>query len=145
MEKSEKAKNHIQKIKKKLEQTPENPLRSPKKSKETLITPKSVSSNPSISKNNKDFDRVPPSRFYTEKKEAILRFCQTSKTFFKNLERRSLSLGSKYEIIAGERRFRVAGQVVLKEIPAIIMDVANKDIRIISFIGNIQRRCLYLG
>lgn len=38
MDKTEKVKNHIKEIKKKLEQTPENPLRSPKNSEEKLVT-----------------------------------------------------------------------------------------------------------
>lgn len=50
--------------------------------------------------------------------------------------------GSKYEIIAGERRFRAAGQAGLKEIPAIIKKVSNGDARIISLIENIQREDL---
>lgn len=50
--------------------------------------------------------------------------------------------GSKYEIIAGERRFRAAGQAGLKEIPAIIKKASNGDARIISLIENIQREDL---
>ncbi|MCL4354959.1 replication initiator protein A, partial [Patescibacteria group bacterium] len=95
MKDPDKIKSHIQEIKKKLEQSPENPQRPPKKSKEKLVTPKSVSSNPSISKNNEDFDRVPPSRFYTEKEEITLRFYQTPKALFKNPKYLGLSLGAK--------------------------------------------------
>lgn len=50
--------------------------------------------------------------------------------------------GLKYEIIAGERRFRAAGQAGLKEIPAIIKKASDSDSRIISLIENIQREDL---
>jgi len=50
--------------------------------------------------------------------------------------------GPKYEIIAGERRFRAAGQAGLKEIPAIIKKASDSDSRIISLIENIQREDL---
>ena len=50
--------------------------------------------------------------------------------------------GKKYEIIAGERRFKAARQAGLKEVPAIIKNVSNGDARIISLIENIQREDL---
>jgi len=50
--------------------------------------------------------------------------------------------GSQYEIIAGERRFKAAGQAGLKEIPAIIKQVSDGDAWIISLIENIQREDL---
>jgi ParB family chromosome partitioning protein len=50
--------------------------------------------------------------------------------------------GSKYEIIAGERRFKAAEQAGLNEVPAIIKDVSDGDARIISLIENIQREDL---
>lgn len=50
--------------------------------------------------------------------------------------------GEKYEIIAGERRFRAAVMNELKEIPAIIKKVTDNDAKIISLIENIQREDL---
>jgi len=50
--------------------------------------------------------------------------------------------GEKYEIIAGERRFRATRQAGLKEIPAIIKKVSDEDAKIISLIENIQREDL---
>jgi len=51
-------------------------------------------------------------------------------------------LKGKYEIIAGERRYRAAIQNELKEIPAIIKKVSDDDAKIISLIENIQREDL---
>ena len=50
--------------------------------------------------------------------------------------------GDKYEIVAGERRYKASGEAGLKEIPAIIKNVSNGDARIISLIENIQREDL---
>lgn len=50
--------------------------------------------------------------------------------------------GEKYEIIAGERRYRGAIIAELKEIPAIIKKVSDDGARIISLIENIQREDL---
>jgi len=48
----------------------------------------------------------------------------------------------KYEIIAGERRFRASRLVGLKEIPAIIMDADKEDAAKLALIENIQREDL---
>jgi ParB family transcriptional regulator, chromosome partitioning protein len=48
----------------------------------------------------------------------------------------------KYEIIAGERRYKAAVINGIKEIPAIIKKVTNNDAKIISLIENIQREDL---
>jgi len=51
--------------------------------------------------------------------------------------------GSKYKIIAGERRFRAAQQVKLERIPAIVVNVENDgQIIEIGLIENIQREDL---
>lgn len=47
-----------------------------------------------------------------------------------------------YVIIAGERRWRAAKMVGLKEVPAIIMDLTDKEVLEISLIENIQRQDL---
>ena len=51
-------------------------------------------------------------------------------------------LKGKYEIIAGERRYRAAIINELKEIPAIIKKVSDEEAKIISLIENIQREDL---
>lgn len=47
--------------------------------------------------------------------------------------------GNKYEIIAGERRFRAAQQVGLKILPAIVRAIKDREAAEISLIENIQR------
>jgi len=50
--------------------------------------------------------------------------------------------GNKYEIIAGERRYKAAIEAGLKEIPALIKKVSNGEAQIISLVENIQREDL---
>ena len=48
----------------------------------------------------------------------------------------------EYIIVAGERRWRAAKYIGIKEIPAVIMDLTEKQILEISLIENIQRKDL---
>ena len=48
----------------------------------------------------------------------------------------------RYEIIAGERRWRAAKLVGLKEIPAIIREISDDTAMVVALIENIQRRDL---
>lgn len=50
--------------------------------------------------------------------------------------------GSRYMIIAGERRFRAAKMVGLKTIPAIVREYTPKEIKEIGLLENIQREDL---
>ena len=50
--------------------------------------------------------------------------------------------GDYYELIAGERRFRAANSLNLKEIPAIVKDAQDIDSLELSLIENIQREGL---
>lgn len=50
--------------------------------------------------------------------------------------------GDTYELIAGERRFRAANLLNLKEIPAIVKSVEDRDSLEIALIENIQRASL---
>lgn len=50
--------------------------------------------------------------------------------------------GDTYSIIAGERRWRAAKIAGIKEVPAIIMDLSDKEILEVSLIENIQRQDL---
>jgi len=51
-------------------------------------------------------------------------------------------MNDQYIIVAGERRWRAAKMAGLKEIPAIIMTLSDRDILEISLIENIQREDL---
>lgn len=50
--------------------------------------------------------------------------------------------GLMYEIIAGERRWLAARMAGLKEIPAIVRDLSDKEVAEVSLIENIQREDL---
>ncbi|PIQ90265.1 MAG: hypothetical protein COV71_05260 [Candidatus Omnitrophica bacterium CG11_big_fil_rev_8_21_14_0_20_41_12] len=50
--------------------------------------------------------------------------------------------GDSYELIAGERRFRAANSLGLKEIPVIVRDVSDQDSLELALIENIQREGL---
>jgi ParB family chromosome partitioning protein len=49
---------------------------------------------------------------------------------------------NKYELIAGERRFRAAKKAGLNEVPVIIIDIDDKDSAAIALLENIQREDL---
>ncbi|KEI01991.1 chromosome partitioning protein ParB [Clostridium botulinum] len=49
---------------------------------------------------------------------------------------------NKYELIAGERRFRAATKIGLKEVPVIVIDICDKDSAAIALLENIQREDL---
>jgi ParB family chromosome partitioning protein len=49
-------------------------------------------------------------------------------------------IGDKYEIIAGERRFRAACQLKLDRIPVVIRNVDDKEALVLSIVENIQRQ-----
>jgi ParB family chromosome partitioning protein len=58
------------------------------------------------------------------------------------LPRPSLTESQRYEIIAGERRWRAAQMAGLAEIPAVIRDVPDEDAVAMALIENIQRENL---
>lgn len=50
--------------------------------------------------------------------------------------------GGKYEIIAGERRFRAACLAGLEEVPVLVREVADENAAVMALIENIQREDL---
>lgn len=52
-------------------------------------------------------------------------------------------VGSGYEIIAGERRFRAAALAGLKEVPVIVREIGDRDALEIQVIENLQRSDLH--
>lgn len=58
------------------------------------------------------------------------------------LVRKRKGNGSEYEIIAGERRWRAAKEVGLKEVPVIIKDFSDKETLEVALIENLQRQDL---
>ncbi|MDR0478820.1 MAG: ParB/RepB/Spo0J family partition protein [Burkholderiaceae bacterium] len=54
----------------------------------------------------------------------------------------AINSGARYEIIAGERRFRAARLAGLTEVPALVRDVPDESAAIMALIENIQREDL---
>ena len=50
--------------------------------------------------------------------------------------------GTRYQIIAGERRYHAAGQAGLQELPAVIRDVDETEMLEIALVENLQRKDL---
>ena len=50
--------------------------------------------------------------------------------------------GSRYQIVAGERRYQAAVQLGLRELPVVIRDVDDFEIIEVALIENIQRKDL---
>ena len=51
-------------------------------------------------------------------------------------------IGDHYELVAGERRWRAAKLAGLRTIPAVVKDVADKDLLEVALIENVQREDL---
>ncbi len=50
--------------------------------------------------------------------------------------------GSRYQIIAGERRYQAASQIGLRELPVVIRDVDDNEVIEVALIENLQRKDL---
>jgi ParB/RepB/Spo0J family partition protein len=55
---------------------------------------------------------------------------------------RKIGQSTKYELIAGERRLRAAKAAAMTEIPAIVKEIEDKNIKVYALIENLQREDL---
>lgn len=105
---------------------------------------------PENNKKNKAIVRIPMEKIYPRDDQPRKNFDDKSlEGLSQSIEKYGLlnpivlrKNGIRYEIIAGERRFRASKLLGLKEIEAIIKNVDNKDIDILSIVENVQREDL---
>lgn len=79
----------------------------------------------------------PRSNFAEEKLEELAQSIRTNGIVQPIVVRRR---GGKYQIIAGERRWRASQKASLQKIPAVIKDVADEKLLELALIENIQRQ-----
>jgi len=82
-----------------------------------------------------------PRKYFDE--ETIEELAQSIKVYgiIQPISVRKMSEG-KYELVAGERRLRAAKKLGLIEVPAIIVDINDKDSAAIALLENLQRENL---
>lgn len=105
---------------------------------------------PENNKKNKSIVRIPMEKIYPRDDQPRKNFDDKSlEGLSQSIEKYGLlnpivlrKNGIRYEIIAGERRFRASKLLGLKEIEAIIKNVDKKDIDILSIVENVQREDL---
>ena len=81
-----------------------------------------------------------PRKFFKE--EALEELSQSIKEYGIIQPLTVRRVGEKFELVAGERRWRAAKKAGLKEVPVIIRDYTDQEIVEISLIENIQREDL---
>lgn len=86
-------------------------------------------------------NRYQPRKYFDEK--ALNELAQSIKNYgiIQPLSVRRDQLG-KYEIVAGERRFRAATIAGLKSVPAIVVDISDSESAAIALLENLQREDL---
>lgn len=80
--------------------------------------------------------------FHEEDLESLSLSIQEKGVLQPILVRRLLSQNDKYEIVAGERRWRAAQKAGLSEIPVIIKDFTDREALEVGLLENIQRQDL---
>lgn len=91
-------------------------------------------------------DKIVPNAYQPRKhfdQEALEELSQSIKSYgiIQPISIRKLS-EDKYELIAGERRLRASKLAGLEEIPAIIVDITDRDSAAIALLENLQRQDL---
>ncbi|MDU5503887.1 MAG: ParB/RepB/Spo0J family partition protein [Anaerococcus vaginalis] len=105
---------------------------------------------PENNKKNKAIVRIPMEKIYPRNDQPRKNFDEKAiEGLSQSIEKYGLlnpivlrKNGIRYEIIAGERRFRASKLLGLKEIEAVIKNVDTKDIDILSIVENVQREDL---
>ena len=108
---------------------PEEPVREEKKEQDLMIPLNKIKSNSDQPRKKFDNDKI------VELAESIKHHGIIQPLIFKKVD-------DEYIIVAGERRWRAAKSLGLEEVPAIIMDLSEKQILEVSLIENIQRQDL---
>lgn len=94
---------------------------------------------------NIDIDKIIPNRSNPRKKfdqDALEELAESIKMYGIIQPIVLVKYDDKYEIVAGERRYRAAKIAKLEKVPAIIKDLDNKSKDMISMVENIQRKDL---
>ncbi|MCR4943772.1 MAG: ParB/RepB/Spo0J family partition protein [Clostridium sp.] len=108
---------------------PEEPVKEEKKEQDLMIPLNKIKSNSDQPRKKFDNDKI------VELAESIKHHGIIQPLILKKVD-------DEYIIVAGERRWRAAKSLGLEEVPAIIMDLSEKQILEVSLIENIQRQDL---
>lgn len=113
-----------------------------KETKKEVKEEKAVGSEVLLSINNIEPNRDQPRKVFVD--EALNELADSIKQIgiIEPLIVQKKKNSKRYEIIAGERRFRAARIAGLKEVPVVIRDYAEKDKLTIAILENIQREDL---
>ena len=84
----------------------------------------------------------PRSDFDPVELESLAEFIRVQGVLQPILVRTHPTTPERFQIVAGERRFRAAGQAGLNEIPAILRDMDDSDAAIVALVENLQRQDL---
>ncbi|HEY0185637.1 MAG TPA: ParB/RepB/Spo0J family partition protein [Rhodopila sp.] len=84
----------------------------------------------------------PRTDFNAEELESLAESIRVQGVLQPILVRSHPSAPERYQIVAGERRFRAAMQAGLTEIPAILRDMDDSDAAVVALVENLQRQDL---
>ena len=84
----------------------------------------------------------PRSNFNADELESLAESIRVQGVLQPILVRSHPTLPERYQIVAGERRFRAAMQAGLTEIPTILRDMDDSDAAVVALVENLQRQDL---